>query len=155
MGLKENLASEPVTRLALRKLVAVGPATPVREAIRTLRSQELGCAVVVDDAGVPLGTFTEEVLMKLLLSGPDSLDEPVAEHLSPRFACVAESEPISRVLEEMQGRDLRFICVTDAEGRAVALTGQRGLMEYVAEHFPEEILSQRIGKPYLEQREGA
>ena len=86
---------------------------------------------------------------------PAAIDGPVAEHLSPDPACVGRDRPISDLVATMRERDLRFVVVTDEEGRAVALTGQKGLMEYIAEHFPEEVLTQRIGKPSMRNREGA
>ena len=56
----------------------------------------------------------------------------------------------------MQLKNLRFLCVVDENGQVAGLTGQRGLMEYVAEHFPGEVMVQRIGQPpYLSDREGA
>jgi hypothetical protein len=56
----------------------------------------------------------------------------------------------------MQTKNLRFVVVTDEDGKAIALTGQKGLMEYVAEHFPQQVMVQRVGvKPYSSQREGA
>jgi hypothetical protein len=70
--------------------------------------------------------------------------------------CVKQSDPIVNVLLAMQAQNVRFVCVLDDEGRAVALTGQKGLMEYIADHFPGQIMVQRIGcAPYIQQREGA
>jgi hypothetical protein len=51
---------------------------------------------------------------------------------------------------------VRFLIVINEHGQLAGLTGQKGLMEYVAEHFPGEVIVQRIGcKPYTEEREGA
>ena len=47
------------------------------------------------------------------------------------------------------------VVVTDDDGRVDALTGQKGLMEYVAEHFPKQVMVQRIGSPVIQDREGA
>ena len=52
--------------------------------------------------------------------------------------------------------DLRFVCVVDETGRAVALTGQRGVMEYIAGHYPRRIWPSRTAcRPYFQTREGA
>ena len=116
----------------------------------------LGCAIVVDEAGAPLGTFTEEVLIRLLVATPDALDQRVGDHMSDVWACVKTSDPIASVLDVMQSKGLRFVCVTDEAGHVQALTGQRGLMEYIAEHFPRQVMVQRVGgKPFTEHREGA
>jgi CBS domain-containing protein len=157
MGLKENLRSEPVSSLPLRKPVIVNPGTTVRAAIEQMRAKRLGCAIVVDEGGKPIGTFSEARLVDLLLSRPSALDEDcVDRHLDKDWAAVRETDPISSVLSAMQSKNLRFVCVTDEGGKAVALTGQKGLMEYVAEHFPQQVLVQRLGgRPATEKREGA
>jgi hypothetical protein len=72
------------------------------------------------------------------------------------WCCVNTSDPIAKVVAAMQAQNVRFVCVLDDEGRVTALSGQKGVMEYVAEHFPGQVMVQRIGcAPYTQQREGA
>lgn len=156
MGLQENMSSEPVGELPLREAITVDPGTSIREAVEMMCAKRLGCVVVVREDGVPIGTFTERVLIRILAETPAALDEPVASHLSVRWACVKTTDSISSVLNAMQSKELRFVCVTDAAGKVQGLTGQKGLMEYIAEHFPRQVMVQRVGiKPSTEQREGA
>jgi len=156
MGLQENLRQEPVSRLALREAITVSPETTLREANAMMREKQLGCVIIVDDQQRPVGTYTEEELIKVLAGDVSQLDEPVKDHISPRWAAVSRQDPVAKVLEAMQSQDLRFVCVTDDERKATALTGQKGLMEYVAEHFPNLVMSQRVGsKDYTPEREGA
>jgi CBS domain-containing protein len=44
----------------------------------------------------------------------------------------------------MHAKNIRFVVVVDDEGRLSALTGQKGLMEYVAEQFHREVVAHRI-----------
>ena len=75
--------------------------------------------------------------------------------MAKQWPWVQTSDPIVDVLEAMLTKNVRFLCVVDEEGRVVGLTGQKGLMEYVAEHFPGQVMVQRVGcAPYL-NREGA
>ena len=156
MGLRENMTSETVAELALREAIVADPATTVRDAVARMCDKRLGCVVVAREDGRPIGTFTEEVLIGLLADVPQALDEKIGDHLSEQWACVKKTDPIVTVLETMQSKGLRFVCVADEAGRAVALTGQRGLMEYIAEHFPRQVMVQRVGvKSSTERREGA
>ncbi len=156
MGLQENLASEPVTKLALREAVCVSPATPVRKAVDAIKDKHLGCVIVVDPAQKPIGTFTESMLVDLLVHQPKALEDRVDAHLDKKWARVKQTDPISSVLAAMQQQDLRFVVVTDEEGCAKALSGQKGLMEYIADHFPRRVLVQQVGaKPFIHEREGA
>ena len=65
------------------------------------------------------------------------------------------TEPIANVIESMQSQKLRFIVVLDEQGKAVAITGQKGIMEYIADHFPRQIKVQRMSSDFFTgQREG-
>jgi CBS domain-containing protein len=156
MGLQENLRNENLTRLEIRQPVLVRPGASVRDAVNQMRQQKLGCAVVVDENRKALGVFTESMLVRMLAYHPEQLDDPVEEHMTEQVPWVRQTDPIADVLEAMELKNIRTLCVLDDKDRVVGLTGQRGLMEYIAEHFPGDVTVQRIGlPPYPADREGA
>lgn len=156
MGLQENLRNEHVSQLDIREPVTVSKTASMREAITLMRGRHLGCAIAIDSDRKPIGFFTESMLTELLSHGPVPLDEPIEKHMADRCPWVRTDDAIADVLEAMQLKNMRMLCVVDEQNRVVGLTGQRGLMEYVAEHFPGQVMVQRIGqKPYLSDREGA
>lgn len=156
MGLQENLHSETVRELALREPVTVHPDTPVREVVEKMKARRLGCAIVVDAGHKPLGMFTESMLIERLSAGERELNTSVSDWMATQWPCVNEHDPIVDVLDAMRTRNVRFLCVVDDDGKLVGLTGQRGLLEYVADHFPSQVMVQRIGgTPHLRSREGA
>lgn len=156
MGFPENVKKEPVSRLAMREPVTATADETVREAIVKMRDKNLGCVVVVDQDHKPVGLFAESILTQLVAKDTALLENPLKEHLTERWPWVRLTDPIAYVLEAMNEKNVRFICVIDEEGKLVGLTGQKGLMEFVAEHFPEQVMVQRIGNtPYTKAREGA
>ena len=110
---------------------------------------------MVDDDQKPIGIFTESMLTQLMAHGAAPLDDPVRLQMADRLPWVKKSDPIVDVLEAMQAKNIRFICVVDEGGRVAGLTGQKGLMEYIAEHFPRQVMTQRVGSPPPRNREGA
>jgi len=156
MGLYENIRSEPVSRLTLREPVVVSPEATVRDAVRQMRQGKLGCAIVVDDERRPIGLFAESKLTRMLSETPQAIYDLVLDHVDKQWPTVSLSDPISCVLAALEFANIRFLIVVDDQGRLAGLAGQKGLMEYVAEHFPRQVIVQRIGgKPYPAQREGA
>ena len=155
MGLRENLLTESISQLALREAIVVDPTTLIRDAVVLMRSKQLGCVIVAKEDRIPIGVFTERELIRLLARDASLLEEPVGSHLAPNWAIVKQSDPIVKALKAMQKNHMRFVCVTDVEGRAVALTGQKGLMEYIVEHFPQAVLTQMPGTKTFTEREGA
>ena len=156
MGLRQNLASEPVSRLDLRKPVLCGRSESVRQAVERMRQRKLGCAIVIDIDSKPIGLFTESMLTRLLNEvGTSLLDDAVSNYVMNPWPTVVETDPIWRVLQEMEIKNTRFLGVLDESGRVVGLTGQKGLMEYVSEHFPQQVMVQRVGSKPPADREGA
>ncbi len=156
MGLYENMHSEKVARLALRDPVVVQENSTISDAIKAMRQRKLGCAIIVNDRRVPQGLFPESDLTKLLSENPGVVNEPLAKFIKKEWPSVRDTDPIARVLEALESQNVRFLIVVDEQGQLVGLTGQKGLMEYVAEHFPGQVIVQRIGgNPYPVEREGA
>lgn len=156
MGLFENIKNEPVSRLDVRQPVLVQPTDTVRKAIAEMHQAGLGCAIVIDTDRKPVGMLTESIVVQLIAKGVDYLDDAVLQHMADRFAWVASTDPVAQVLESMQIKNVRFLCVVDQSGCVTGLTGQKGLMEYVADHFPNQVMVQRIGREArIHQREGA
>ncbi len=156
MSLYESMQHDPVSDLPMRSAVCCQPGESVRDAIGKMREGELGCVVVIDDANKPTGVFTEAMLRQSLAKGELGLDEPVSAQMATTFAWVAKSDPVEIVLDAMEMKNVRFVVVLDEDGTVAGLTGQKGLMEYVAEYFPGEVMVQRVGtKPFPDTREGA
>lgn len=156
MSLEQNILNEPVTKLNLRKAITVDSSTSVRQATDQMRAEGLGCVIVVDEDGRPLGKFTERILIELLATDRDALNRSVGEYMALIWDQVRTTDPIIRVLDALREHNLRFLVVVDEHGVAVGLTGQRGLAEYVADHFPHTVMTSRAGAdPAMPQREGA
>ena len=156
MGLQDNMRNEPVRRLHLRAPVLAAPGETVRQAIVRMRDRQLGCVYVVDERGQPLGAFTESVLNQLLVADPDAIEDPLHKHMASDFSRVRLDDPIVLVLRAMQLDNARFVCVLDEQGRVTGLAGQKSLMEYIADHFPGQVMVQRVGcAPFIRHREGA
>ncbi len=155
MGLQQNMISEPVSRLALRTPALSGPNETVRATVKRMRKGKLGCVIVIDADRKPIGMFTESMLTQLLVHEPDAINDAVGEHMANQWPWVTLGDPIVDVLQAMTEKNIRFICVVDDQGRVAGLTGQKGLMGYVAEHFPGQVMVQRVGQGPYRHREGA
>jgi len=155
MGLQENIRTEPVASLKIRDALTVTAATVVRDAVQLMRDRNLGCVFVIDEDRKPKGIFNESILNEILAHNPSAMEETVEKHLA-RCPWVRSTDPIADVLEAMQLKNVRFLCVVDEQDRVVGVTGQRGLMEFVADHFPDQVMVQRVGQSScLSDREGA
>lgn len=156
MGLRENILSQPVSDLSIRELVSVPPTETVRETVALMRGKNMGAAIVIDDAGYPIGMFNEKLLIHLFEAGTDAMGDPVEKHMTRSVACVGTQETIATLIATIHSRGLRWICICDEAGKAIGISGVRGVMEYVTEHHPRSVLVQPLqSKLSVDEREGA
>ena len=142
MELRQILRSQTASRLPCREALTVPRQAIIRSAIARMKSKQLGCVVIVDSGDRPLGTFTERSVVSLLVNNPEAIDtRPVGEHLDSKSITVRHNDPILSVFESMQNNDARYAVVTSAEGRATRLTGQKGMMDYIASLYSPHIAS--------------
>ena len=156
MGLQSDILGQPVGELELRPLVTATATTTARDAVRLMRENDVGCVIVVDDAGKPQAKFTEKRLIHLLQDAPAGLEATIERFLVDLGGTVTLDDPVARVIELIENQRSRFVCVTDQSGKAVAIVGQKSIMEYLTEHFPREVKVQAMeSKLHMDQREGA
>ncbi len=156
MGLRDDLSNEPISRLTISPGVRFPATAPVRAAVAALREEKQGCAIVIDSQGRPEGKFTEHQLAGLLARGVGFLDEPISRHMKDAWAQVRLSEPITSLIHKLQDYRLRYVIVVDEEGRAAGVIGQRSLMEYIGDNFPQQVrTSEMDAKVSMDAREGA
>jgi len=156
MGLKEQLATATVSTMNLRPPVTIDQTASVREAVETMRSAKLGCVIAVDDDGKAAGVFTEAMLRHALNSSDSILNETLKDQMVARLPWVLPTDEVKMVLEAMEEHNIRFIAVLDEDRRVVGITGQKTMMEFVAEAFPHEVMTQDVTAHFSSLRkEGA
>ena len=156
MGFCNDLKDRPVMDLPVRDVILLPSSTVIRAAVAMMRNHSLGCAVIVDQGQIPIGIFTEHSIIEILLSGASLDESPVSHYADASFVEARQSDSVWHVWEACRRSAARFVCVTDQEGKAIGLTGQRGLAEYLCDYFANEVTTQRLGStPWMGQREGA
>ncbi len=157
MGLHKDLSEVPISALSLRRCPTTTPEVRLREAIRIMRRDQLGAIIVVDEDGRPAGMFNENMLTRILDETPDVLDDPIADHMTTHVVCLTRDDPIAKLIATMFQRNLQWVCIVNREGRPVSFSGLRGVIEYVADYFPHQVMVQPTtsSKLAMDEREGA
>lgn len=142
MGLKQQLKTAIVKQMNLRPPVTISKSASVRDAVEAMRQAKLGCIIAVDEDEKAVGIFTEGMLRQGLNESVGLLDQPLADQIVARLPWVLPTDEVQMVLEAMEEHNIRFIAVLDAERHVVGITGQKTMMEFVAEVFPHEVMTQ-------------
>ncbi|RPI10183.1 MAG: CBS domain-containing protein [Zetaproteobacteria bacterium] len=137
-----RLFAEPIKNLHRRAgRVTVPPGTTIGDAARVMKEHRVGC-VLVEGAGKIVGIFTErDILTKLVGTGYDPATTAVDDVMTRNPETLTPEDPIAFALQRMSVGGFRHVPLVDADGRSVGILSVKDIVDYLAEHFPEEILN--------------
>ncbi len=136
--LDQQMIREPIRILNPRPPLSLPPSATLREAVRLMREQRIGCLLVVDRDRLD-GIITERDLL-LKLEGPD-LTRPVRELMTADPEVLSPDDPIVYALNKMSVGGFRHIPLVDAERRPVGIVSVKDIVDYIVEFFPDEVLT--------------
>lgn len=94
----------------------LSPGSALIEAVRAIESSRRRIAVVVDEAGLLLGTLTDGDVRRCLLDG-GSLDTPVARAMNPNPVTAKPGSPAGYVLDLLRRANVLALPLVDDAGR--------------------------------------
>ena len=137
-----RIFSEPIKNLHRRAdHVAVRPGTTIGEAARIMKEYRVGC-VLVEKEGKLLGIFTErDILIKLVGTGYDPAKVQVDGVMTRDPETLTPDDPIAFAMQRMSVGGFRHVPLVDPNGRPVGILSVKDIVDYLAEHFPREVLN--------------
>jgi CBS-domain-containing membrane protein len=111
------------------EIMAAGPVSlaasdTVAEATKFLTERGYGAAVVIDDAGHPLGVVTKTDILvhaRQRKPGLEPDDTPVTEFMTPAVFSVRPDTPARSVVEQLLALNVHHLFVSDAAGVVVGV----------------------------------
>jgi len=137
-----RLFAEPIQSLHRRAgHVAVPPGTTIGQAARIMKEHRVGC-VLVEDGGKLIGIFTErDILTKLVGTGYDPAKVAIDGVMTRNPETLTPEDPIAFALQRMSVGGFRHLPLVDLGGHPVGILSVKDIVDYLAEHFPQEILN--------------
>jgi len=99
-------------------VVTARPGDSAREAANLMRSRDVGCLVIVDDDGAPMGVVTDRDLVQRVLRRRRDYDATVLSDVMGEQAVttVGAGMSLNRALARMRQEAVRRIVVVDPDG---------------------------------------
>jgi CBS domain-containing protein len=138
MELARNLKIDSVSRLQPARPLRLDPDSPVSAAVGLMRKHRGGCILVCDAKSV-VGIFTERDLLRRVIAAGKSWATPINDVMTPKPVCVVVKDPIRVAVKRMEQGGFRHIPVLDETGRPVGVLSAKGIVHYLAEHFPATV----------------
>jgi signal-transduction protein with cAMP-binding, CBS, and nucleotidyltransferase domain len=142
--------------LNLGQLAAVDTGVTVEEAISKMQEKSTGCVVVVSENERLIGLFTErDVLMKIALKGINVKKEKVDSYMTRHPETLNYADTISSALNLMSTGGYRHIPIVDDANMPGGVVSIRDIVNFIVDHFHDEILNFTPKIKHPEKREGA
>lgn len=103
-------------------VICATPGDTLWEAARKMRAHHVGCVVVVDPDGKPLGIVTDrDIVVEAVAAGIDPATLTVGEVMSRDPVTIEAGAELGWALKVMRDRGVRRLPVVDGSGRACGL----------------------------------
>jgi CBS domain-containing protein len=140
MGIENVLHETKIRHLDLAPLVCVEADDPLREVVDAMRSQRVGCVLVTEDHKLA-GIFTERDLLTKIDDNSAEYSRSVREFMTPQPKTLHLDDSFAEAIHLMDEGGYRDIPLVDSEGRLLGRLAVANIIDYLAEHYPQEIFS--------------
>lgn len=131
-AVERALLSDRVKLFQGRQPLVVSPATAVRDVLRLLVDNRVGC-VLVEEGGRTVGIFTErDALLKLGDKAAELGSRPISEFMTSQVESLPPSAKIAFAVQRMDMGGYRHVPVVNNEGRTVGIFSVRDILSYLS-----------------------
>jgi CBS domain-containing protein len=136
----ETLKKERIRSLRLSEPARVGPDATLGETLRAMKASHIGCALICRDGKV-VGIFTERDVLNKVAGAQVGHEEPVSRFMTRDPRVLHRDDTLSAAIRMMTEGGYRHVPLTDERGRDAGVVCAKDLVEYIAEHFPAEVVN--------------
>ena len=137
-ALEKGIAKDRISQLQPREPLVVEADATISWVLKLLYDHSVGCAVVIDSGGLPIGIFSErDALMRLGVNAKAMAEHPVTEFMTSSPETLEEGDRIAYALHRMDLGGFRHVPIM-TEGRVSGVISVRDVLRYVSEHLSLE-----------------
>ncbi len=140
MTIEEALRDERLRNLPVSNPTCIPIGTDLAETLRVMKEDGVGCVLICDGDRLR-GIFTErDVLNKLIGTGVGEGD-PIERYMTPDPAVLSRDDTLGDAVRLMTEHGYRHVPLVDGAGMRAGMIAVRDIVQYVAEHFPAEVVN--------------
>ena len=130
-AVERALLTDRVKLFSGRQPVNVAPTTTVKESLRLLADNRVGC-LLVEENGKTVGIFTErDVLLKLGEKAAELGGRPISEFMTSKVESLPPTAKIAFAVHRMDHGGYRHVPVMSEQGKTVGIFSVRDILRYL------------------------
>ena len=112
--------------------VSLAVSASTAEATAFLTTRRFGAAVVIDEAGHPVGVVTKtDLLIHARVRGTVATNTPVCDVMSPAVFAVTTDAPVRTVVSQLLALQVHHLFVTDGAGVVVGVISPMDVLKHL------------------------
>jgi len=140
MPVETELKGSKIRHLALAPAVYVAPGTSLGDVVQAMKRARAACVLICEQDRVA-GIFTERDLLTKVIGASVDYASPIEAFMTPAPKTLGLDDSIADTIIVMHEGGYRHIPLVDAENRVTGIVEVRDIIEFLAEHFPDEVLN--------------
>jgi len=127
-----SLATDPLSELQPHVPISLGPDATLDEVVVTMRANNIGSILIVDQDGKLAGVFTEhDLLKKAACEIQDLTTVRVRDYMTPNPTALTADAPIAHALHLMSIHGFRHLPIVDSQGRPIGIISFRDVVAFI------------------------
>ena len=128
---EQSVMCDQVKTLKQKAPVTIHESATVGETVAMMLSTNIGAVLIVDDAGLLTGIFSERDLLKKVVGVMTDYDNlPITDFMTPRPECVSTTDTLNFVLQKMDAGGYRHVPVLE-NGKPVSIISARDMLRFL------------------------
>jgi CBS domain-containing protein len=149
--LGEAILGAAIEELEPQPAVSVPRSASVKDAIELMQDRGIGAVLVLDDAGLVEGIFTERDVLRRVALARTEPTRPVADLMTASPECLGLEDGVAFALNRMVVGGFRHVPIVDDVGAPVAVLSLREVVSFIVSLLPSRVLN-LPPEPRLEAR---
>jgi 2-oxoglutarate ferredoxin oxidoreductase subunit beta len=135
-AIEHSLATDLLTELRPHKPITILGSAPLADTVGAMRARNVGSMLVVDEAGVLIGVFTERDILNRVVCRVENLaDEKLSDFMTRNPVTLSENAPIAHALSLMSNHGFRHLPIVDEAGIPVGVISFRDVVDFIERYF--------------------
>jgi len=111
--------------------------TPIYEAVRLLRKNEITGMPIVEDDMTLVGVLTEKDVLRLFYAGEDEKNKTANDYMTRPAVSYKEDDTLQSICDFMMINYFRRVPVTSKEGKVVGIISRPDVIDYMLQRKAE------------------
>lgn len=138
--IEEILRADSIKAMNLEPADSIPASTRLRDVIATMQKKRSSAVVIVENDKV-VGIFTERDLLNRIVGLALNEDLLISDVMTANPRTLGPDDRIADAIHLMTDRGYRHIPLVDDNSKNVGLLSARHIVEFIAEHYPQEVFN--------------